>query len=94
MADMLDRHQPAEVAAGRLAEGEPGTVRGVARGRHDVRRAPGAGRRCAAPPSAAAAVSLERWIADHKIPVGDSVAVVIEYVKTHGERVLQRHLAP
>jgi choline ABC transporter permease protein len=28
--------------------------------------------------------SLERWLADHKIPVGDSVAVAIEYVKTHG----------
>jgi choline ABC transporter permease protein len=31
--------------------------------------------------------SLEHWVSDHKIPVGDSVAVMIEYVKTHG-RVL------
>ena len=28
--------------------------------------------------------SLEEWLQGHKIPVGDSVAVVIEYVKTHG----------
>src|SRR5437762_12122472 len=28
--------------------------------------------------------SLELWVSDHKIPVGDSVAVMIEYVKTHG----------
>ncbi|TLY66164.1 MAG: choline ABC transporter permease subunit [Gammaproteobacteria bacterium] len=30
---------------------------------------------------------MERWLSDHKIPVGDSVTVMIEYVKTHG-RVL------
>ena len=30
---------------------------------------------------------FEHWISDHKIPVGDAVAVVIEYVKGHG-RVL------
>jgi glycine betaine/proline transport system substrate-binding protein len=29
--------------------------------------------------------SLESWISGHKIPVGDSVAVLIEYVKTHGK---------
>jgi choline ABC transporter permease protein len=32
-------------------------------------------------------VSFEHWMSDHKIPVGDRVAVVIEYVKSHG-RVL------
>ncbi|TLZ36640.1 MAG: choline ABC transporter permease subunit [Gammaproteobacteria bacterium] len=30
---------------------------------------------------------MERWLEGHKIPVGDSIAVVIEYVKGHG-RVL------
>ncbi len=29
-------------------------------------------------------MSLERWLADHKIPVGDTVAVMIEYSKAHG----------
>ncbi len=28
--------------------------------------------------------SFERWVSDHKIPVGDTVAQTIEYVKTHG----------
>ncbi len=28
--------------------------------------------------------SLEQWLQGHKIPVGDAMAVVIEYVKTHG----------
>jgi ABC-type proline/glycine betaine transport system permease subunit len=32
-------------------------------------------------------VSFEHWMSDHKIPVGDRVAVMIEYVKSHG-RVL------
>src|SRR5207245_283159 len=31
--------------------------------------------------------SLEQWLERHKIPVGDSVTVMIEYVKAHG-RVL------
>jgi glycine betaine/proline transport system substrate-binding protein len=28
--------------------------------------------------------SFERWVTSHKIPLGDTVAVGIEYVKTHG----------
>jgi glycine betaine/proline transport system substrate-binding protein len=28
--------------------------------------------------------SFEQWIRGHKIPIGDAVAVAIEYVKTHG----------
>jgi choline ABC transporter permease protein len=30
---------------------------------------------------------FEHWISDHKLPVGDSVAVMIDYVKTHGRSV-------
>jgi len=30
------------------------------------------------------APTLERWMSEHKIPIGDAVAVAIEYVKTHG----------
>ncbi|HUA88936.1 MAG TPA: choline ABC transporter permease subunit [Steroidobacteraceae bacterium] len=29
-------------------------------------------------------MSLERWLADHKLPVGDAMARFIEWVKTHG----------
>jgi glycine betaine/proline transport system substrate-binding protein len=30
------------------------------------------------------AATFEHWMSDHKIPIGDAVAVAIEYVKTHG----------
>jgi glycine betaine/proline transport system substrate-binding protein len=30
---------------------------------------------------------FDHWVSDHKIPVGDAVAVVIDYVKTHGHSV-------
>jgi choline ABC transporter permease protein len=42
---------------------------------------------CATVPGAgplSGGMSLERWLAAHKIPVGDAVGVMIEYVKGHG----------
>ena len=82
MDDMLNRHQPAEVAAGNFLKANPDTVAAWLRGVTTFDGQP-----------ALAAVfgsnhlitslSLERWLANHKIPVGDTVAVVIEYVKTH-----------
>ncbi len=33
---------------------------------------------------AVGAVGFEQWMSGHKIPVGDAVAVAIEFVKTHG----------
>ena len=33
---------------------------------------------------ALSATSFEQWMSGHKIPVGDAVAVAIDYVKTHG----------
>jgi glycine betaine/proline transport system substrate-binding protein len=30
------------------------------------------------------APTFEHWMSDHKIPIGDAVTVMIEYVKTHG----------
>ncbi len=35
-------------------------------------------------PGVAAGHSFERWVTAHKIPLGDSVAVGIEYIKAHG----------
>ncbi len=34
--------------------------------------------------AAADDASFEHWVSSHKIPIGDAVAVAIEYVKTHG----------
>jgi choline ABC transporter permease protein len=83
MADMLDRHQPAEVAAASFLKANPDTVAAWLEGvtTFDGRPALAAMRGTA---KLSGRFSLERWLADHKIPVGDSVAVVIEYVKTHG----------
>jgi choline ABC transporter permease protein len=82
MDDMLNRHQPAEVAAASFLKANPDTVatwlQGVTTfdGHPALAAVFGSDRLIAR-------FSLERWLADHKIPVGDTVASVIEYVKTH-----------
>jgi choline ABC transporter permease protein len=40
--------------------------------------------RAGEPAPSASGWSLEHWLSAHKIPVGDGVAALIEYVKTHG----------
>lgn len=82
MDDILNRHQPAEVAAASFLKSNPDTVAAWLQGvtTFDGRSAQAA---MLGTNKRIAAFSLERWLADHKIPVGDSVAVVIEYVKTH-----------
>ena len=86
MADMLDRHEPPQVAAANFLKANPQTVAAWLQGvdTFDGRPALEAVRTTS---KLAGSLSLERWLADHKIPVGDTVAVLIEYVKTHG-RVL------
>jgi glycine betaine/proline transport system substrate-binding protein len=83
MADILDRHEPPEVAASAWLKANPAVVAGWLDGvrTFDGRPALEAMRGTV---RLGGAFSLERWLADHKIPVGDSVAIVIEYVKTHG----------
>ena len=82
MDDMLNRHQPAAVAAANFLKANPDTVAGWLQGvtTFDGRPALAA---MLGTNQLIAAFSLERWLADHKIPVGDTVAVLIEYVKTH-----------
>jgi glycine betaine/proline transport system substrate-binding protein len=83
MADMLDRHQPADVAANAWLEANPVTVAAWLDGVNtfDGRPALVAVRGAS---KLIGGMSLERWLADRKIPVGDTVAVMIEYIKTHG----------
>jgi len=82
MDDMLNRHQPAEVAAANFLKANPVTVAAWLQGvtTFDGRPALAA---MLGTHQLIAAFSLERWLADHKVPVGDTVAVIIEYVKTH-----------
>jgi glycine betaine/proline transport system substrate-binding protein len=82
MDDMLNRHQPAEVAAASFLKANPDTVAAWLQGvttfdGHPALAAVFGSNRLIA------RLSLEGWLADHKIPVGDTVAVIIEYVKTH-----------
>ena len=83
MADILERQQPPEAAAEAWLTANPAVVSGWLEG---VRTFEGR-------PALAAmrgtnrltgGSSFEHWLTDHKIPVGDSVTVLIEYVKTHG----------
>ena len=82
MADILNRHQPAEVAAANFLKANPDTVAAWLQGvtTFDGRPALAA---LLGTNQLIAAFSLEHWLADHKIPVGDAMAVFIEYVKTH-----------
>ena len=82
MDDILNRHQPAEVAAANFLKANPDTVAAWLQGvtTFDGRPALAA---MLGTNQLIAAFSLERWLADHKVPVGDTVAVIIEYVKTH-----------
>ncbi len=83
MDDILNRHQPPEVAAETFLKANPDTVatwlQGVAT--FDGRPALAA---MLGTDKLIARVSLERWLADHKIPVGDTVAQFIEWIKAHG----------
>jgi glycine betaine/proline transport system substrate-binding protein len=83
MADILDRHQPPEVAAEAWLKANPAVVAGWLSG---VRTLDGRAALSALHErtTLTGSWSLEHWLSDHKIPVGDSVAVMIEYVKTHG----------
>ena len=82
MAAILDRHEPPDIAATEWLKANP-TVEGLARGGADLRRPAGA-RALAHRGAAAAPGGFEQWIVSHKIPVGDAMAVAIDYVKTHG----------
>jgi glycine betaine/proline transport system substrate-binding protein len=86
MDDILERHLPPEVAAEAWLKANPAIVAGWLTG---VRTLDGRAGTSAlrAQPKLVGRLSLERWLSDHKIPVGDGVEVAIDYVKTHG-RVL------
>jgi len=83
MSTILDQHQPPEVAAEAWLKANPAVLArwldGVYTfdGRPALAALRGAGK-------VSGAGSFEHWVSDHKIPVGDSVSVLIEYIKAHG----------
>ncbi len=86
MGAMLDQHQPPEAAAATWLKANPRVVAGWLDGVYTLDGRPalaamgGVGK-------INSAWNFEHWVSDHKIPVGDTVAQLIDYIKTHG-RVL------
>jgi len=86
MASILDEHQPPEAAAAAWLTANPAIVSAWLEGVYSFDGRPAldalAGKR-----ADAGAWSFQRWVSAHKIPVGDSVAVLIDTIKTHGRVV-------
>jgi glycine betaine/proline transport system substrate-binding protein len=86
MASILDEHQPPEVAAAAWLKANPAVVSAWLDGVYTFDGRPGLdalrGER-----KAGGGSSFEHWISAHKIPVGDTVAVMIDYIKAHGGAV-------
>jgi glycine betaine/proline transport system substrate-binding protein len=83
MAAILDRHEPADVAAAEWLKANPGVMNTWLDGvlTFDGRPALTALSHSAGLPRAS---GFEQWVTGHKIPVGDAMAVAIDYVKAHG----------
>ena len=83
MAAILDRHEAPDVAASEWLKANPTVTKTWLEGvlTFDGRPAATALTRAAPPPRPG---GFEQWIVSHKIPVGDAMAVAIDYVKAHG----------
>ncbi|MGO9852992.1 MAG: choline ABC transporter permease subunit [Steroidobacteraceae bacterium] len=84
MADILDRHEAPEVAAEAWLKANPAVVAGWLQGVNTLEGRPALAALQSTHKLIGGSFRLEQWLQGHKIPVGDSVAIVIEYVKTHG----------
>jgi glycine betaine/proline transport system substrate-binding protein len=83
MDAILNQHQQPEAAATAWLKANPKAVGGWLEGvkTFDGRAALTALR---AGGEVADTATFEHWMSDHKIPIGDAVSVMIDYVKTHG----------
>jgi len=83
MAAILDRHEPPDIAATEWLKANPTAVKTWLSGvlTFDGRPAQSALAHAAPPPRPG---GFEQWIVSHKIPVGDAMAVAIDFVKAHG----------
>jgi glycine betaine/proline transport system substrate-binding protein len=86
MASILDQHQPPEVAAAAWLKLNPTVLSAWLDGVYSFDGRPAIDA-LAGEHKAIGAWSFEHWVSAHKIPVGDSVAVIIDYVKAHGRVV-------
>jgi glycine betaine/proline transport system substrate-binding protein len=83
MAAILDRHEAPDAAATQWLKANPTAAKAWLEGvlSFDGRPAVSALSHTAPPPRPG---GFEQWVVSHKIPVGDAMAVAIDYVKTHG----------
>jgi glycine betaine/proline transport system substrate-binding protein len=83
MAAILDRHEAPEMAATEWLKANPAAATAWLDGvlTFDGRPAGAAITYATRPPRPG---GFEQWIVGHKIPVGDAMAVAIDYIKTHG----------
>jgi glycine betaine/proline transport system substrate-binding protein len=83
MAAILDRHEAPEIAATQWLKANATVTKAWLEGvlTFEGRPAVTALARAAPPPHPG---GFEQWIVSHKIPVGDAMAVAIDYVKAHG----------
>jgi glycine betaine/proline transport system substrate-binding protein len=83
MAAILDRHEAPEIAATEWLKANPTATKAWLEGvlTFEGRPAVSALAHTAPPPRPG---GFEQWIVSHKIPVGDAMAVAIDYIKTHG----------
>jgi glycine betaine/proline transport system substrate-binding protein len=83
MAAILDRHEAPELAATEWLKANPTAAKAWLEGvlTFDGRPVDAVLTQAARPPRAG---GFEQWIVAHKIPVGDAMAVAIDYIKTHG----------
>jgi glycine betaine/proline transport system substrate-binding protein len=83
MAAILDRHEQPNVAAAEWLKANPATVQEWLAGVLTFDGRPASIAVAHAAPALHPS-GFEHWIVGHKIPVGDWMAVGIDYVKTHG----------
>jgi glycine betaine/proline transport system substrate-binding protein len=83
MAAILDRHEAPDTAATQWLKANPAATHAWLEGVLTFEGRPAATALAHATPPPAAG-GFEHWIVGHKIPVGDAMAVAIDYVKAHG----------
>jgi glycine betaine/proline transport system substrate-binding protein len=83
MAAILDRHEAPDIAAAEWLKANPTATKAWLQGvlTLDGKPALSALAQAAPPPRPG---GLEQWVISHKIPVGDWMAVAIEFIKKHG----------
>jgi glycine betaine/proline transport system substrate-binding protein len=83
MAAILDRHEQPQIAAAEWLKANPTVVKSWLAGvrTFDGRPADTALAHAAVPTTP---TGFEQWVVSHKIPVGDAMAVAIDFIKAHG----------